>query len=76
MAKVRGDRLTGDLLSWEPPKVAAGFGDERWWRRCEAFFICGSVYGSESGADDLRRPNIEKAKSLLAEAGYPAAVAA
>lgn len=27
MAKVRGDRLTGDLLSWEPPKVAAGFED-------------------------------------------------
>lgn len=27
MAKVRGDRLTGDLLSWEPPKVAAGFDD-------------------------------------------------
>ncbi|TQF82551.1 ABC transporter substrate-binding protein [Elioraea sp. Yellowstone] len=50
--------------------MAAGFGDERWWRRCEAFFICGSVYGSEAGADDLRRPNIEKAKSLLAAAGY------
>ena len=25
MAKVRGDSLTGDLLAWEPPKVAAGF---------------------------------------------------
>lgn len=25
MAKVRGDSLTGDLLTWEPPKVAAGF---------------------------------------------------
>lgn len=25
MAKSRGDNLTGDLLSWEPPKVAAGF---------------------------------------------------
>ena len=27
MAKARGDGLTGDLLSWEPPKVAAGFED-------------------------------------------------
>lgn len=27
MAKARGDRLTSDLLSWEPPKVAAGFED-------------------------------------------------
>ncbi len=25
MARVRGDNLTGDLLAWEPPKVAAGF---------------------------------------------------
>ena len=25
MAKARGDTLTGDLLSWEPPQVAAGF---------------------------------------------------
>lgn len=25
MAKSRGDSLTGDLLNWEPPKVAAGF---------------------------------------------------
>ncbi|MBA5777440.1 hypothetical protein H2509_10110 [Stappia sp. F7233] len=25
MVKARGDNLTGDLLSWEPPKVAAGF---------------------------------------------------
>ena len=25
MAKARGDTLTGELLSWEPPKVAAGF---------------------------------------------------
>ncbi|MDL2332872.1 phage regulatory CII family protein [Brucella inopinata] len=25
MVKLRGDSLTGDLLAWEPPKVAAGF---------------------------------------------------
>ena len=23
MVKARGDTMTGDLLSWEPPKVAA-----------------------------------------------------
>lgn len=27
MARARGDSLTGDLLSWEPPKVAAGFAE-------------------------------------------------
>lgn len=25
MARARGDNQTGDLLSWQPPKVAAGF---------------------------------------------------
>ncbi len=27
MARARGDSLTGDLLAWEPPKVAAGFAE-------------------------------------------------
>ncbi|MGB3834441.1 MAG: DNA transposition protein [Mesorhizobium sp.] len=27
MAKARGDSQTGDLLAWEPPKVAAGFAE-------------------------------------------------
>lgn len=27
MVRARGDKLTADLFSWEPPKVAAGFDD-------------------------------------------------
>ncbi|MBN9243417.1 MAG: hypothetical protein J0I98_11540 [Mesorhizobium sp.] len=27
MARARGDSLTGDLLTWEPPKVVAGFAE-------------------------------------------------
>lgn len=50
--------------------MAAGFGDERWWKRCGAFFVCGTAYGSEAGSDAYARPNIERARSLLAEAGY------
>jgi peptide/nickel transport system substrate-binding protein len=50
--------------------MAAGFGDERWWRRCGAFFVCGTSYASEAGADAYARPNLERARSLLAEAGY------
>lgn len=63
-------RLALAYLADQADVMAAAFGDEGWWRRCEAFFVCGSVYGSEAGADDLRRPNIEKARALLAEAGY------
>jgi hypothetical protein len=29
MAKARGDKMTGDLLSWEPPKVAPRFEETR-----------------------------------------------
>ncbi|MBL6079165.1 ABC transporter substrate-binding protein [Belnapia sp. T18] len=50
--------------------MAAGFGDQRWWRRCEAFFVCGTAYGSEAGSAPYARPNLERARSLLAEAGY------
>jgi peptide/nickel transport system substrate-binding protein len=50
--------------------MTAGFGDERWWKRCGAYFVCGTAYASEAGAEAFARPNIERARSLLAEAGY------
>jgi len=50
--------------------MAAGFGEERWWRRCGAFFVCGTSYASEAGADAYARPDLDRARSLLAEAGY------
>ena len=50
--------------------MAAGFGDPRWWRRCDAFFVCGTGYASEAGSAPYARPNLERARSLLAEAGY------
>ncbi|WP_144186600.1 ABC transporter substrate-binding protein [Elioraea rosea] len=50
--------------------MAAGFGDERWWKRCGAFFVCGTAYASEAGSDAYATPNIERARSLMAEAGY------
>jgi peptide/nickel transport system substrate-binding protein len=50
--------------------MAAGFGDQRWWRRCEAFFVCGTGYASEAGSAPYAQPNLERARSLLAEAGY------
>lgn len=37
---------------------------------CATFFICGSAYETAAGATPYRRPDIAKAKQLLAEAGY------
>ncbi len=50
--------------------MAGGFGDERWWRRCGAYFICGAPYGSEAGTDGFARPNLDRARALLRESGY------
>ncbi len=66
MAKARGDRLTGDLLAWEPPKVAAGFAD-------------GAVRGSRIASQITQvvrlalegRDRAEVAQRMSDELGYP-----
>jgi peptide/nickel transport system substrate-binding protein len=37
---------------------------------CPTFFICGSPNETAAGAEPFRKPDIAKAKQLLAEAGY------
>jgi peptide/nickel transport system substrate-binding protein len=49
--------------------MAAGFGDAKFWRRCNAYFICGGPFGTEVGTEDFK-PDYARAKALLAEAGY------
>jgi peptide/nickel transport system substrate-binding protein len=44
--------------------------DPKWWRECWSFFVCGSPNETEAGSDGLRKRNLERAKQLLAEAGY------
>jgi peptide/nickel transport system substrate-binding protein len=44
--------------------------DEKWWRTCHAYFFCGTPFGTEAGSEPYRTPNKERAKQLLAEAGY------
>lgn len=45
-------------------------GDPKFFSTCAAIFGCGTPYASDYGADMLIEPNIDKAKELLAEAGY------
>jgi peptide/nickel transport system substrate-binding protein len=49
--------------------MAAGFGDERNWKTCNSYYVCGGPYGSLAGAETLG-PDLEKARQLLREAGY------
>jgi peptide/nickel transport system substrate-binding protein len=50
--------------------LRASVGDEKWWKTCHAYFFCGTPFGTEAGSETYRRPDKEKAKQLLAEAGY------
>lgn len=50
--------------------MAAAYGDQRWWRECYAFWVCGSPNGTEVGSDTYREPDYEKARALLRESGY------
>jgi peptide/nickel transport system substrate-binding protein len=43
---------------------------EAGWSTCYSFSVCGSTFGTESGSDPYRKPDPERAKQLLAEAGY------
>jgi len=50
--------------------VSAAFGDERWWRTCFSFFVCGSPNETEAGSEPYRKQDLPRAKALFAEAGY------
>ncbi|MBI3498188.1 MAG: ABC transporter substrate-binding protein [Proteobacteria bacterium] len=44
--------------------------NEDFWKNCTSFFYCGSPYESHAGDPPLGKPDLAKAKALLAEAGY------
>ncbi len=62
-------RLALAYLVNQPDIMAAGFGDKENWQECRGYFICGGPYGTEAGTEAIR-PNIAKARELLAQAGY------
>jgi peptide/nickel transport system substrate-binding protein len=54
----------------QPRYLAAMWGASDIWKPCQAFLVCGSALASEAGADPEFGKSREKAKALLAEAGY------
>ena len=53
----------------EEDLLRAQYGDPEIYKICNAPFVCGTTYGKEYG-DLLIKPNLEKARALLKEAGY------
>jgi peptide/nickel transport system substrate-binding protein len=50
--------------------MTAAYGDARWWRARQSYFVCGAPYGTEAGSETYAKPDLAKARALLAEAGY------
>ncbi len=50
--------------------LAGGFGDEQFWRRCNAYFVCGAPNGTEVGTEGYAKPDLDTARRLLRESGY------
>ena len=63
-------RLAMAYLVNQEDSLAAGVGDEKWWKTCGSYFVCGSPNGTEAVSEAYAKPNVARAKQLLAEAGY------
>jgi peptide/nickel transport system substrate-binding protein len=58
------------LLVDQEEMMQAVAGDSGKWRKCYSFSVCGSAYGTESGSEPYRKPDIARARQLFVEAGY------
>jgi len=50
--------------------MRAAVGNPKLYRKCFAYFMCGSPNETQIGSETYQNPNVEKAKALLKEAGY------
>lgn len=46
------------------------FAAENGWTPCFSFSVCGSAFATEAGSEPYRKPDVARARALLAEAGY------
>ena len=58
------------LLFDQRELMTAVVGDNMKWETCYAFTVCGGPLSTEVGSESYRKPDVAKAKALLAEAGY------
>ena len=50
--------------------LLAQVGDKEYYKTCAAIFGCSAPYESDKGAVHLKKPDINKAKQMLKDAGY------
>jgi peptide/nickel transport system substrate-binding protein len=50
--------------------MAVSFVRPEWGKPCLSFFVCGSPNGVINGSEPYAKPDLERAKQLLAESGY------
>jgi peptide/nickel transport system substrate-binding protein len=50
--------------------LKAVVGDPAYYKPCKAYFICGTPFASETGADDLLSSDFAKSRQILRDAGY------
>lgn len=58
------------LLIDQNQYLAAMVGNPDFQRECHSIYMCGTLLETDAHAEPWRRPDIEKAKQLFAEAGY------
>ncbi len=58
------------LMANQPDYLRAIAGDTQNWRTCYSYLGCAGWLETDAGADLLKKPDLERAKQLLAEAGY------
>jgi peptide/nickel transport system substrate-binding protein len=59
-------------LNWvvnQSDYMAAAWGEPENWRTCNSFFICGTPFGTEAGAEHLKM-DLAKARQMFIDAGY------
>jgi peptide/nickel transport system substrate-binding protein len=67
---VKARQALAHLVNQEDYMRSAVSSDPEYWKVCWAFMSCGSAMESEAGTEPYRKPDLAKAKALLAEAGY------
>lgn len=58
------------LMANQQDYLRAIFGDAQNWRSCYSYLGCGGWLETDAGSDLLKKTDLERAKQLLAEAGY------
>jgi peptide/nickel transport system substrate-binding protein len=67
---IKARQALAHAVSQEKFMAAMGYPLDMRMSYCASFFICGTPNETAAGADAFRKPDLAKAKQLLAESGY------